>query len=294
MPQPKGARFCGQCGGLLKENAKFCGACGQPTPRSDLDESAPTAEAAQLKRATTVSKASATETGLRSSVSDRTPPLPPLGPSSEPETRDLRGKLLIGLLAVVAIGGITATVVLLLHSHTKTVVIHPHPSSTTTLVPPTSTSSTSNLQSQQAAALNGLLAQSSSDRNAIDNATSDIRNCGNLAQNQATLQTAAQSRQTILNQLSQLDTSQLPNSSQLISSLTTAWQASLQSDNSYATWAGDLIQSGCVGQASTDDASWQAAQTSDTAATAAKNQFVAAWNPLAATFGLPQYQENQI
>jgi len=156
------------------------------------------------------------------------------------------------------------------------------------------TTTAPDLARTEAQSINALLVQSSSDRNEIVAATSDIGNCGNLSQDQATLTSAAESRQTLLNQLSELNTSQLANSTQLVSALTAAWEASMQSDTSYAAWASDLEQAGCVGQASTNDPNWQAASNADTQATTAKNQFITIWNPIAATYGLPEYNANQI
>jgi hypothetical protein len=150
-----------------------------------------------------------------------------------------------------------------------------------------------NLGLPQAQSLNALLAQSSSDRSAIVQATSDIAKCGALGQDQATLQSAAQSRQTLVTELSQLNLSQLPTSSSLLSSLNAAWEASLQADNDYAAWAGDLQVSGC-GSPASNDSNWQAAQTADKQATAAKEQFVATWDQIASGFGLPQYTQAQI
>ncbi|HEX3542056.1 MAG TPA: serine/threonine-protein kinase [Acidimicrobiales bacterium] len=164
---------------------------------------------------------------------------------------------------------------------------------TTTTVPATTVSTVSPV-ALQAQALNTLLGRSSSDRSAIVMATQDIGTCGSLSLDQATLDAAAQSRQTLLNQLAQLNVSQVPNASTLMSTLTSAWHASLQSDNNYAAWANDLeVGGGCAAPASADP-NWQAARASDAQATAAKNGFVATWNPIAAAYGLPQYTQAQI
>jgi len=50
---------------------------------------------------------------------------------------------------------------------------------------------------------------------------------------------------------------------------------------------------GCVPDDS-GDANAQAAATADQQATAAKTQFVAVWNPIAATYGLPQWQASNL
>lgn len=282
------ANFCGQCGGPLKANAQFCGACGRPvvvaaatTPPADFPTPAsPTPAVNTVPTAAPPSLLGETH--------------PPSGASGDRKSDGRRWKIVaLGALGAIAIGGAVAALVLLTKSNPKTSVVVVH-SPTTSLAATSTTTTPSDLARQQAGALNQLLSQSATDRNSIDSATSDIENCGDLAGDQSTLQTAAQSRQTMLNQLSQLEVSQLPNSATIVSTLTSAWQSSLQSDTSYASWAGDLLQSGCVSPASTDDPSWQAAQTSDASATTAKNQFVAEWNLLAATYGLPQYQPDQI
>ena len=167
-------------------------------------------------------------------------------------------------------------------------------SATTTTATTASTATTSpNLGLQQAQSLNTLLAQSSSDRSEIHKLANDISNCGALGQDQATLQSAAQSRQTLLADLAQLNLTQLPTSASLLSSLNAAWQASMQADNDYAAWAGDLQAAGC-GSPASSDSNWQAAQTADEQATAAKEQFVAEWNPIAEGLGLPQYTQAQM
>ena len=74
-------------------------------------------------------------------------------------------------------------------------------------------------------AINALLGQSSSDRSAIVGATNDISNCGNH-QDESTLNAAAQSRRLLIAELPQLKTAQLVGADQLISALTSAWQAS--------------------------------------------------------------------
>lgn len=220
-------------------------------------------------------------------------------PASE-GARRRSGAVVAGLSATVVVAGAVAAFILFGPSHHKVAAVSP-PSTSTSSTPSISFNSSSttsgsvaaSLELQQAQSLNTLLAQSSSNRGAIVAATSDIANCGDLSQDQATLSAAAESRQTLLNQLSQIDIAQLPNATSLATMLNAAWQASFQSDNSYAAWAGDLDETGCGGQASADP-NWQAAQITDNQATEAKTSFVAAWNPIAATLGLPQYSANNI
>jgi hypothetical protein len=209
----------------------------------------------------------------------------------------------VAAIAVVALVVVAAVVLLLVSSHKKHPQASPTVTSTTavsrTTVPRTSTTtSTTNATetaSVQAQKINFLLAQSSNDRDAIVGATNDIANCGNLSQDEATLNNAAQSRQLLINELPDLQISQVPGASQLISTLTSAWQASKASDTSYAAWAGDLLQTGCTpGQGGQGDSNWQAAQASDAQATSAKTQAAALWAPIATSYGLPQYTYNQL
>ncbi len=322
MPQVGDGGFCSKCGSELKPGAKFCGRCGNttarpgpesspasgpgevaspPIPQPDDSSSRPTqATPAAAVTQPVVAPAPPLPPPTVPNVGPTPgPPLPPAtypSPTQTPPQGNRRGGLIIGAV-VIGVCVVIAIVALIVFrpSHQKTVVVYLHPTTTTTQPSTTTSSSVAPTgQLQEAQSLNGLLAQSSSDRQAITSATSDIQNCGNLSADVATLQSAAQSRQSLLTQLAQLNTSQLSNGSQLISSLTAAWQASLESDNSYAGWASDLEGGGCSGQASTNYPSWQAAQNFDATATATKSQFVALWNPIASTYGLPQYQQSQI
>jgi hypothetical protein len=213
-----------------------------------------------------------------------------------------------GIVAV----GIIVGIVILLHSKsssTNATVSYSSGSSTTdisrTTLPRTTTSSTTSSSTSttvaaesatvEAEKINFLLAQSSNDRDAIVTATNDISNCGNLSQDESALDSAAQSRQLLLNELPKLQISQVQGTAPLIAALTSAWQASKASDSSYAAWAGDLLQNGCSpGQSGQSDSNWQAAQTSDAQATSAKTQSAALWAPIAAAYGLPQYTYSQL
>jgi hypothetical protein len=223
----------------------------------------------------------------------------PRGEEASVKRRDLRWALWAVAVLLVAGGGAGAAYAFGAFGRSPTNVSPKRQAvaPTRSTAPPRSTTTTAtvlDLARTEAQSVNTLLLQSSSDRNEIVEATADIGSCGNLGQDQATLESAEQSRQALLGQLSELKTSQLPESTQLVSALTAAWQASLQSDSSYAAWAGDLEQMGCVGQASTNDPNFQAAQSADTQATTAKNQFVTLWNSIASTYGLPQYNASQI
>ena len=148
-------------------------------------------------------------------------------------------------------------------------------------------------EQQAASGLAGLLAQSVTDRIAVTQAVSDVSNCGpNLEQDVTTFDQAASSRETLLSQLAVLpDRSALP--SALLQALTAAWQASVQADQDFAQWATDETDGGCTTNDQSDPA-FQAAAGPDGQATVDKQTFVRLWTPIAAQYGLPVYQWDQL
>jgi hypothetical protein len=164
-----------------------------------------------------------------------------------------------------------------------------------TSVPP-ATSTTTTLSARalpQGQALTALLGQSSANRNQVQSATAAIASCGDLAGARATLTAAQGARQALLSQLAQLDLSALPQSSQLTSSLTDAWQSSSDSDGAYARWSADEQNGPCVPN-DTANADYEAALAADGRASTAKQQFTSLWNPTATSLGLQQWQPGQL
>jgi hypothetical protein len=165
--------------------------------------------------------------------------------------------------------------------------------------PPSATPSGSGLASappseQTAAqALAQLLVSSVSDRSAVVAAVSDVNSCGSgLSQDIQTFQQAATSRQRLLSQLSSLSgISMLP--AQMIQDLSAAWQASVEADQDFASWAGDENSDGCTPDGS-GNASYEAAKTPDNDATTDKKAFVSLWNPIGTQYGLATYTWNQL
>jgi hypothetical protein len=140
----------------------------------------------------------------------------------------------------------------------------------------------------------GLLAQSSSDRGAVNQAYNDVFTCGpGLGQDATTFQQAAASRQALLSQLASLRAPSLPR--QMIGYLVAAWNASITADDDYARWAQDEAADGCTSsQGPTSDPNFTATAASNELATTAKANFVAAWNVIAAKYGLPTYAMSQL
>ncbi|HMH92445.1 MAG TPA: hypothetical protein VK586_15335 [Streptosporangiaceae bacterium] len=231
---------------------------------------------------------------------------PPPGQRPPPDGGSRRGRIIIGVLAViVAVGGIAAGL-LLARAHASsghlagpghsTAAQNSGSSATGSsgAAPPTSpppSSGTASAQQQGADNLSALLSQSVSDRGAINNAYNDVHSCGpTLTQDQATFQQAVTSRQGLLSRLGAMpDASALP--AGMISSLTQAWQASITADQDFAAWAQDESASCTPGGS---DANLAAATGPDNQATQDKIAFVGSWNPIAQQYDLPTYSQDQL
>jgi hypothetical protein len=167
-------------------------------------------------------------------------------------------------------------------------------SGATSPVSPTASASAAAVNEQQAAtSVASMLSQSVSDRAAIISASNDVGTCGpNLASDPKVFDDAASSRQSLLASLTAMPgLATLPPA--LISDLTNAWQASIAADQAYAKWANDEIAQGCVPN-DTSDPGYLETETPNTNATKYKTAFVAQWNPIAAQYGLTQYQQGQL
>jgi hypothetical protein len=162
-----------------------------------------------------------------------------------------------------------------------------------TASPATSPATPAVTERQAAANLAAMLSQSVSDRAAISNAASDVGNCGpDLNADAKVFDDAASSRKSLLARLTAMPgRTALP--AALLSDLTQAWQASIAADQAYAQWANDENTQGCVPN-DAGDPGHQATVTPNANATKYKTAFVGQWNPVAARYGLTQYQQNQL
>ena len=111
-----------------------------------------------------------------------------------------------------------------------------------------STSSPSAGQPPGAAAMTTLgsyLARSAAVRPTVQAAIDNVQNCSESpSSGEATLQQAISTRQDILHGLTTLNVSALPNGAQLVSTLTTVMQNSLNAENDYRAWLADLVRLG--------------------------------------------------
>jgi hypothetical protein len=148
-------------------------------------------------------------------------------------------------------------------------------------------------QRTAAAGLATLLAQTAADRSSIVNAVGAVEGCtATLGQAPQAFQTAAASRQRLLQQLAGLPgRSALPAS--MLQELTGAWQASAAVDQDLGRWAQDEAARGCE-PGDHADANFQASGAPDIQATNDKTAFVAMWNAIAAKYGLTRYRTSQL
>jgi hypothetical protein len=238
------------------------------------------------------------------------PPGPPQGPRQPPRRHDGNRSgsslLLWVLLPLLLIAGVVALLVARPFSHppasdaasTESPAGGGSASASSASSGPASTgtaspSAAAGTELQAATSVAGMLTQSVSDRKAISNAASDVANCGpSLASDPKVFDEAANSRKALLASLATVPgRAELPPA--LIADLTGAWQASIAADQAYARWATDEIGKGCVTD-DTGDPGYQATQTPDAEATKDKTAFAAGWDPIAAKYGLTEYQPGQL
>jgi hypothetical protein len=185
-------------------------------------------------------------------------------------------------------------VVLLVSSRHTTVTYVPTaaPSTTTTTLAPDTTTTTTLTATEQAQALANLVSTSAGQRTNVASAASDLEACGNASADQSAFTQAASVRQSVVSQLGTLQVALIPNGAEMVQDLSSALSYSIQSDNSYAQWAGDEL-SGC----STDyaaDSNFAAAQQTDQNANSAKLAFTNLWNAVAPQYGLPTWDPTKI
>jgi hypothetical protein len=211
--------------------------------------------------------------------------LPPPAPLPQPPPRRRWPLLLAAVVIILAVG--VAAAVIALRSPPASLT------SSNGYNPANSSPPSQPAEQRAAGSLSALLAQSAVDRSSIQNAVSDVSQCGpNLAQDSQTLLNAAASRKQILSQLANLpDSSAL--SAQMTQALATAWQASAQADQDFAAWAQDENSHGCTIN-DTSDPNYQAAAGPDDQATTSKTAFAGFWNPIARKYGLTTYQSSQL
>ena len=157
-----------------------------------------------------------------------------------------------------------------------------------------SASATSKTQLQAATALSGLLSQSGGDRSQVGAAYTNVSTCGkDLAKDATVFNKAAANRRTLLGKLAKLP-GRSALSTEMLTDLTKAWQASATVDADLAKWATDEAGHCNKKQVLKDKNYVAATGAPNNEATNNKNAFVELWNPLAKKSGLPKVQPTQL
>lgn len=222
----------------------------------------------------------------------------PLGGGPGPR----RGRLPFGskgpVILLAAAGAVVVVVVvaaILLSSHGKTTANAG--SSMSASGTPTGTSSasaTAKTQRQAATSLSALLSQSGGDRADVGAAYTNVSTCGkNLAKDASVFTKAAANRRTLLAKLAKLP-GRSALSTEMLTDLTNAWQASATVDADLAKWATDEAGHCNKKQVLKDKNYIAATGAPNNEATNSKNAFVELWNPLAKKNGLPKIQPTQL
>jgi hypothetical protein len=222
-------------------------------------------------------------------------PSPPSAGNLEEADRDRprpRRLLLAGLIALVA-AVIVVPALLIAHSLHGITGGGSAAGQPTAKQPTRGATATAPSQRTAAADLATLLAQTAADRSSIVNAVGAVEDCtATLGQAPRVFQTAAASRQRLLQQLAGLPgRSALP--APMLQELTGAWQASAAVDQDLGRWAQDEVARGCK-PGDHADANFQASGAPDVQATNDKTAFVAMWNAIAAKYGLTRYRTSQL
>jgi len=138
---------------------------------------------------------------------------------------------------------------------------------------------------QQATALDALITSSKAARGKLGDALNNVEQCQNLAGAATQLVQVEAERYAEIHQLQALAVDALPGGASMRDELVEALTYSMEADQGYADWA-RALSGGCVAPAGRDR-NWQTADVASQKATDAKLQFLSAWNPVAATNGLP-------
>jgi len=141
----------------------------------------------------------------------------------------------------------------------------------------------------QAAAVNNLLTASASTRTSLAAAVGQVRKCTNVPAAVTQLQNVVNQRNTEVRQATALSTAAITNGGTVKSDLVAALRSSLAADSDYLTWA---QQESPACKPGVNTPAYNTAVAADSRAVAAKQTFVAVWNPVAMTYNLPAQTTN--
>jgi hypothetical protein len=141
----------------------------------------------------------------------------------------------------------------------------------------------------QASTVDALLSDSVASRSRLRAALADLDRCVNATAAVNDLRQVTSQRGALLGRAQNLATEQLSGGGRIRGALIAALTHSVAADKAFTAW-GQRVASGRCGH----DGNYQDGLDASAAAQVAKKQFCAAWNPVAASFGLPQRTEAEL
>jgi hypothetical protein len=146
-----------------------------------------------------------------------------------------------------------------------------------------------------AAAIATYLQQSAAVRPTIQSAINAVETCATSGQSgEGILQQAIDTRSQIVNNLYNLDVSQLPEGAQLVTGLSNALSDSSSADEYYEEWMSDVDTYGTCDTDPTQDSNYEDGQSASQSASADKASFLALWNAIAGEYNEPTFTADQI
>lgn len=292
------ARFCGSCGSKVGEGA-FCTSCG-----------------AVINGATT---ASSTQIPATPPAAGSPGPLPAPPVPGAPTSPGVGGSGfnwgIVGIVGALVTAILVLVIVLVLRdsgsgdsasSDEKTSVSIASaatvPAPTTTVDPVTAARTARPQMYDLVTRMESVLTQSAAGRGQVGKVVGDVRNC-TVTPNTAAIEIdqVVSNRQSVLNQLSSLTNAAGVDGTSLISGLQTAIRESITADEYYSRWMKFLYANyyytrpiGCPSGTAPLNGDYTTAQAASGRASAAKQDFVDIFNPIAESFGLQTWDSGDI
>jgi hypothetical protein len=157
---------------------------------------------------------------------------------------------------------------------------------------PASSTASAGAASRQAAAVNTLLASGAATRRSLTVPIRMATNCRHLPRDAASIRRVVNQRSAEFRNVQALSTGAMAKGGLVKADLLSALRNSLAADRAYLTWVRQQMNSGCT--PTSQSSAYQAAQTADGQADAAKRSFVQVWNSVAARYRLPQKSPGDI
>jgi hypothetical protein len=278
------AKFCSECGSALESADEFCGHCGK---RIEAAGAAEPAERTQPQPAVT--------------ASPPPPPPPPPSPAAGGGwwSNGRHVALAAGGASLLIIGVVVALALITGRGGTTHQEVNAGASQpTTTTVDPAAVKAEQDYAGY-VTRIENIVQQSTSGRGQVGALVAGVENGCQTSPFNASQQirTVMDNRTSVLNQLSGLSAAPNAEAQNFSSLLQQALQSSINADAQYKGWMDYLYADfyytypvGCPGGAPLKNAAYNAARAADTQSTSLKEQFAAAFNPVATRFSQPTWQ----